>query len=132
MEDADAGASIPMLSQTHAQKERVTFKLLQCMAAGLLGAWQFGWASGAINMPKDVIERDLQCTNFEWSIIVAAFCVGGCRSLRMRGVVWSGWRVPAAFTFGSRPRSPALWLPWGACGAHGYLCLAGRGLFKRM
>ncbi len=72
----DAGASIPMLLHSHGQQERVTWVLLRCMFAGLLGAFQFGWASGAINMPQKKIQENLDADKLMWSVIVAAFCVG--------------------------------------------------------
>jgi hypothetical protein len=71
----DAGASIPMLMHTHS-KERVTGALLGCLLAGLLGAFQFGWATGAINMPQDIIKENLDADKFMMSVVVAAFCVG--------------------------------------------------------
>jgi major inositol transporter-like SP family MFS transporter len=73
----DPSSSISMLPQSRADKERVTPKLLLCLFAGLLGAFQFGWASGAINMPSDVIKENLNCTGLMWPVVVAAFTVGG-------------------------------------------------------
>ena len=76
-DEHDPSMSLPMMAQSRVEKEKITGVLLRCMFAGLLGAFQFGWASGAINMPADQIKDDLNCSGLMWPVSVAAFTVGG-------------------------------------------------------
>jgi MFS family permease len=63
-----------------------TLALYLCLLSGLLGAIQFGWATGVINMPQTVIQDDcLRLSSIEWSVIVAAFTIGGLVGAQMAG-----------------------------------------------
>lgn len=62
-----------------------TSALFLCLISGLLGSIQFGWATGVINMPQNVIESCLDLDSFQWSVVVAAFTVGGLVGAQISG-----------------------------------------------
>jgi len=62
-----------------------TLALYLCLLSGLLGSFQFGWATGVINMPQSAIESSLDLDNFQWSVVVAAFTIGGLVGAQMAG-----------------------------------------------
>ncbi len=61
------------------EKGKVTPTLILSVLAATIGSWQFGWHSGDINAPQDIIESDLNIAHNgpQWSAAVAAFTVGG-------------------------------------------------------
>lgn len=59
--------------------------LTNCLLAGLLGSVQFGWATGVTNIPQNAIEGSLKLGSTQWSVVVAAFCVGGLIGAQIAG-----------------------------------------------
>ena len=62
--------------------------LILSLLSGLLGSIQFGWATGVINLPQKVIEASLDLgstDSLKWSVVVAAFTIGGLVGAQMAG-----------------------------------------------
>ncbi|XP_033482297.1 solute carrier family 2, facilitated glucose transporter member 1 [Epinephelus lanceolatus] len=71
--------------------KQVTFPLMLCVGAAVIGSLQFGYNTGVINAPQNVIEKFINETWYDryqepitkgtrtaiWSIAVAIFSVGG-------------------------------------------------------
>lgn len=43
----------------------------------LCGSFQFGYGSGVVNVPGELIRKDVNLNKMEWSLIVSIFSIGG-------------------------------------------------------
>jgi MFS family permease len=66
-------------------QDKLSGSLLLCLFAGLMGAFQFGWATGAINMPGNEIKSVLHLHHIMWPVVVGAFTIGGLVGAQMAG-----------------------------------------------
>ena len=73
----DVGGDDEELIPDHQLNPPLTSPLLLAVTCAVLSSFQVGLNSALLNVPEAVIRRALSLSDFDWSLVISVFCIGG-------------------------------------------------------